>query len=134
MRVYLAAGFSRKNEIAEKSQELENLGIKVTSTWPWEAAAPNSTLAEVGHDYLVKNARKDLNEILAADAVILFTQDPLIPFCRGGRMHEAGFAMGCGKTLLVCGPRENIFHYLPEVNVFATWEELKATLTKAILV
>ena len=134
MRVYLAAGFSRKNEIAEKSQELENLGIKVTSTWPWENAAPNSTLDEVGDDYLIFNGRKDLNEILAADALILFTQSPLIPFCRGGRMHEAGFAMGLGKTLLICGPKENIFHYLPEVNQFDTWEQLKATLTKAVAV
>lgn len=134
MRVYLAAGFSRKNEIAEKSQELENLGIKVTSTWPWENAAPNSTLDEVGDDYLIFNGRKDLNEILAADALILFTQSPLKPFCRGGRMHEAGFAMGLGKTLLICGPKENIFHYLPEVNQFDTWEQLKATLTKAVAV
>ena len=134
MRCYLAAGFSRKNEIAEKSQELENLGIKVTSTWPWEDAAPDSTLDQVGDEYLRKNARKDLNEILAADAVILFTQNPLKPFCRGGRMHEAGFAQGCGKTLIVCGPRENIFHFLPEITQFNTWEELKATLTKAVAI
>ena len=133
-KVYMAAGFARKNEIAEKSQELENLGIKVTSTWPWEEAAPNSTMDEVGPDYLTKNARKDLEEIIRADTLILFTHDPLIPFCRGGRMHEAGFAQGLGKTLMICGPRENIFHYLPEINQFNTWEELKQTLTKAVLV
>ena len=134
MKIYLAAAFARKNEIAEKSQELENLGIKVTSTWPWEEAAPNSHLHDVSNEYLVRNGRKDLREIIASDAVILFTQSPLTPFCRGGRMHEAGFAMGLGKTLIVCGPRENIFHYLPEVRQFNTWEELKATLTKAVLV
>jgi len=134
VKCYLAAGFSRKQEIAEKSQELENLGIKVTSTWPYEEMAGNAKLHEVTDEYLRTHARKDLNEIMAADAVILFTQDPLIPFCRGGRMHEAGFAQGCGKALMVCGPRENIFHYLPETIVFNTWEELKAVLTKAILV
>jgi nucleoside 2-deoxyribosyltransferase len=134
LKVYLAAGFSRKGEIAEKSQELENLGIKVTSTWPYEEMAGNAKLHDVTDDYLRTHARKDLNEIIAADAVILFTQDPLIPFCRGGRMHESGFAMGLGKTLIVCGPKENIFHYLPEVNVFSTWEDLKSTLTKAVLV
>ena len=134
MRCYLAAGFSRKNEIAEKSQELENLGIKVVSTWPWEIAAPDSTMADVGPDYLRLNARKDLQEIILSDALILFTQDPLIPFCRGGRMHEAGFAQALGKTIMVCGPRENIFHWLPEIHQFDTWEQLKATLTKAILV
>src|ERR1700689_4233102 len=112
MRVYIAAAFARKNEIAEKSQELENLGIKVTSTWPWEDAAPNSTMDEVGPEYLKRNARKDLNETVAADAIILFTQSPEKPFVRGGRMHEAGFAQAAGKSLLICGPRENIFHYL----------------------
>ena len=108
----MAAGFARKNEIAEKSQELENLGIKVVSTWPWENAAPESTMDDVGPNYLRANARKDLNEILVADVLILFTQDPLKPFCRGGRMHEAGFAQGLGKTVIICGPRENIFHLL----------------------
>jgi nucleoside 2-deoxyribosyltransferase len=134
MKVYLAAGFSRKNEIAEKSQELENLGIKVTSTWPWENSAPDSKLGESTENELRALARKDLEEILAADALILFTQDPEKPFVRGGRMHETGFAHAAGKSLLICGPRENIFHYLPEINQFNTWEDLKATLTKAILV
>jgi len=49
-------------------------------------------------------------------------------------MHEAGFAMGLGKTLMICGPRENIFHYLDEVHKFDTWEQLKETLTKSVLV
>jgi nucleoside 2-deoxyribosyltransferase len=134
MKVYLAAGFSRKNEIAEKSQELENLGIVVTSTWPYEDISGNAKLHEVSDEYLRTHARKDLNEILSADAIILFTQDPLVPFHRGGRMHETGFAHALGKSLLICGPRENLFHWLPEFNQFNTWEELKATLTKAILV
>lgn len=134
MKCYLAAGFSRKNEIAEKSQELENLGIKITSTWPHEEMTANAKLHEVSDEYLRQHARKDLNEILAADALILFTQDPLVPFCRGGRMHEAGFAHALGKSILICGPRENLFHWLPEINQFNTWEDLKATLTKAILV
>jgi nucleoside 2-deoxyribosyltransferase len=134
MKVYLAAGFARKQEIAEKSQELRSLGIMVTSTWPYEDMQPDAKLNEVTDEYWAENARRDLNEILAADALILFTHDPLIPFCRGGRMHEAGFAQGSGKTLLVCGPKENIFHWLPEVNQFDTWEALKETLVKAILV
>jgi nucleoside 2-deoxyribosyltransferase len=134
MKVYLAAGFSRKNEIAEKSQELENLGIVVTSTWPWEDAAPDSKLSDCTENELQKLARKDLNEILRSDALILFTQSPEESFVRGGRMVETGFALGTGKNVLVCGPKENIFFYLPEIRQFNTWEELKATLTKAILV
>ena len=134
MKLYLAAGFSRKHEIAGKSLELENLGINVTSTWPWEDAAPDSKLTEVSDDYLRLNARKDLYEIINSDGLILFTQSPLKPFCRGGRMHEAGFAMGLGKTIMVCGPKENIFHWLPEIAQFDTWERLKQALTTAIIV
>jgi len=133
MRVYLAGAFSRKNEIAEKTQELENMGIIVTSSWVRESESENKVL-DCDEELAPLLARKDLQEIMAADAVVLFTHDPTHKFVRGGRMHEAGFAMGLGKSLLVCGPKENIFHYLPEVNVFSTWEELKETLTKAVLV
>jgi nucleoside 2-deoxyribosyltransferase len=130
MNFYLAAGFSRKDEIAQKSIALKEVGIGVTSTWPWEDAAPKSTLAEVGDKYLLKHGSKDIKEIEAADGVILFTQDPLKPFVRGGRMHEFGYAHGKGKRLIVCGPRENIFHYLPNVEVFETFDELITALSQ----
>jgi hypothetical protein len=45
-------------------------------------------------------------------------------------MHEFGYAMGRGKKLFVCGPRENIFHYLPNVTVCADFEETKQALLK----
>jgi hypothetical protein len=124
MRAYLAAAFSRKNEIADKTKELQSIGVEITSTWPWEDAAPNTKLSYKTDDYLREYALRDLGEIEEADTIILFTQDPTIPFCRGGRMHEFGFANGRGKRLIVVGPRENIFHYLPHVEVFATWEDL----------
>jgi nucleoside 2-deoxyribosyltransferase len=124
MKVYLAASFSRKNEIVDKSKQLSDIGIGVTSTWPWEEAAPNSSLADVGDEYLIFNGLKDIADIDAADGVILFTQDPTTSFLRGGRMHEFGYAHGKGKRLIVCGPKENIFHYLPCVEMFSTWEEL----------
>ena len=128
MKFYIAAGFSRKNEMAEKAKQLQSMRIGVTSTWPWEDASPQAGLAELGDHHLIVNGSKDLREIEAADGVILFTQDPTIPFLRGGRMHEFGYAMGLGKRLIVCGPKENIFHYQHNVEVFATWEELLTQL------
>ena len=124
MKFYLAAGFSRKHEIADKAAQLQRIRIGVTSTWPWEDATPQATLADLGPHHLIVNGTKDIAEIDAADGVILFTQDPTIPFLRGGRMHEFGYAHGKGKSMIVCGPRENIFHYLPCVEVIPTWEEL----------
>lgn len=124
MKFYLAAGFSRKDEIADKAKQLMHMRIGVTSTWPWEDATPQATLADLGDQHLIVNGEKDIAEIDAADGVILFTQEPTQPFVRGGRMHEFGYAHGKGKRLIVCGPKENIFHYLPEVEVVPTWEAL----------
>jgi nucleoside 2-deoxyribosyltransferase len=128
MKFYLAAGFSRKNEMAEKAKQLQSMTIGVTSTWPWEDASPNASMADLGDEHLIVNGAKDIAEIDAADGVILFTQDPTIPFLRGGRMHEFGYAHGKGKRLIVCGPKENIFHYLPGVEVVESWEALLTQL------
>lgn len=124
MKFYLAACFSRKDEIADKAKQLMHMRIGVTSTWPWEDATPQATLAGLDDQYLIVNGEKDIAEIDAADGVILFTQEPTQPFVRGARMHEFGYAHGKGKRLIVCGPKENIFHYLPEVEVVPTWEAL----------
>jgi nucleoside 2-deoxyribosyltransferase len=121
MKFYLAAAFSRKDEIAQKCRELEAVGHEVTCTWPWEDVPPTAGLQDVDCWAVSK---KDIYEIDCADAIILFTQEPTKPFVRGGRMHEFGYAHGTGKHLIVCGPRENIFHYLPFVKVFDTWEDL----------
>jgi nucleoside 2-deoxyribosyltransferase len=125
MKFYLAAGFSRKDEIAQKCRELEAVGHEVTCTWPWEDVSPNAGLQDVDCPFV---AHKDIAEIDASDGVILFTQEPTKPFLRGGRMHEFGYAHGKGKRLIVCGPRENIFHYLPGVEVYPTWQALLAVL------
>jgi len=120
----MAAGFSRKEEIAAKAKEIGRLGVEVTSTWPQEQVAGSITLDQLTDDYLIHHAALDIAQINEADTIILFTQDPKLPFCRGGRMHEFGYAHAAGKRLIVCGPRENIFHHLPTVTVFSTWEEL----------
>lgn len=83
----------------------------------------------VTDDYLIEHAAKDISEISEGDTIILFTQDPKLPFCRGGRMHEFGYAHAAGKRCIVVGPRENIFHYLPNVEVFPTWEALLAEVS-----
>ena len=122
MKLYLAAGFSRKHEMQDKSSKLERLGYEVISSWPWEEIAPTTTLAECTTEHLLKHGRIDIKEIENCDALLLFTQDPSIPFCRGGRMHEAGYAHALGKHVVVIGPRENIFHYLPEIGWYPTFD------------
>lgn len=41
---------------------------------------------------------------------------------RGGRHVEFGMAIALGKRAIVVGSQENVFHLLPGVEVYATWE------------
>lgn len=123
MKFYLAAQFSWKEDIALKKKQLEELGVTVTSTWTDENAAANCSLKDFSGGYHREMAIRDLNEIDAADAIVLFSVDPDTLTRRGGRHVEFGYAAGKGKRLFVVGPQENIFHHIPEVLQFATWEQ-----------
>jgi hypothetical protein len=57
-----------------------------------------------------------------ADIIILFSEKSGISH-RGGRHVEFGLAIGLKKRLIVIGPRENIFHCLPQVELFDSWED-----------
>jgi nucleoside 2-deoxyribosyltransferase len=125
LKIYLAAGYSRKYEIRERAKELSELGVHVTSTWLQEPHDPNHQMGELTPENYREIAETDVKDILRAGAFALFTQDPTVPFVRGGRMVEFGIALATGKLVCVIGPQENIFTYLPQVEVFATWEEFK---------
>jgi len=47
---------------------------------------------------------------------------------RGGRHCEHGMALALGKVCWVVGYRENVFHWLPEVQFAATWDEVLQVL------
>lgn len=128
LTVYLAARFSRKNEIKAKSLELIELGINVTSRWLDETADPNSDLKEFSDDLHTQVAQTDIEDIDNADLLVLFTEDPELAFKRGGRHFESGYAYGKGTPMVTVGPKENVFHHLPKILNVDTWEELKANL------
>jgi nucleoside 2-deoxyribosyltransferase len=125
IKIYLAAGYSKKNEIRERANELRQLGVEVTSRWLDELHDPNHVMGELGPKEYEEIAVVDIEDINRAGSFALFTQDPTVPFVRGGRMVEFGYAIAKEKRVFVIGPRENIFAYLPQVEVYATWEEFK---------
>jgi hypothetical protein len=49
---------------------------------------------------------------------------------KGGRHVEYGLALGLGKRLIICGPRENIFHTLPQVEHYPDWWHLALALSR----
>ena len=116
MNVYLAARYDRMPEMVEVAEQLRRIGHEVTSRWIRGFGNPDA-----------ETALYDLTDIVIADAIILFTEDPTanVPFAaRGGRHVEFGYALRAGKKLYLVGPRENIFHELPDVLAFEDVDEM----------
>jgi hypothetical protein len=118
--VYLAARYSRRCEIALKADYLKGYGLEVTSEWLKEPTVidPNGT---TDPGWWGTHALHDLADIEAADCLVLFAESPEDSYPRGGRHVEFGYALGIGKRVIVVGPKENIFHALPNVERCETW-------------
>jgi nucleoside 2-deoxyribosyltransferase len=130
MRAYLAARYSRREELGGYREQLRAIGIEVTSRWldGTHQYGPDSARAqeELGaHEDMARRfAMEDVEDLRAADVVISFTEIPRQPSTnRGGRHVELGLALGLGKLIINVGPRENAFHYLADVESYARWED-----------
>lgn len=124
MKVYLAARFSRKDELCRYDAELSLCDIEVTSRWLWGSHDWSGTADDaIPVEVLARFAREDLEDIEASDVVIAFTEPSGAGPARSGRHFEAGYTYAIGKPLIVVGPVENVFYALPEVTVCQTWED-----------
>lgn len=136
MKVYLAARYSRHPEMREVARKLQLVGVEVTSRWIYgshqvaidgDALGPErERLFEEGHSSMFAQrqlfAQHDWEDLMAADVVISFTEKPReATTSRGGRHVEFGAALAAGKTCIVIGWQENVFHCLPQVHFFETW-------------
>ena len=85
---------------------------------------------ELPHEDHQVYALRDIEDVRAADILVLFT-DPTKTIFRAGRHVEFGMAIILGIPILVVGGEyENIFHHLPQVIHFSTWEKVKTHLCK----
>jgi hypothetical protein len=139
MRIYLAARYPRREELCGYRGDLEARGHLVTSRWlagneqvtanGTALGAQGETWFESGHPRAAQTralfARRDLEDINAAELFIAFTEDLAagIPpgAARGGRNVELGYALARPMPVVVCGPRENLFCHLPEVLHYPDW-------------
>lgn len=121
MRIYLAATYSRYPEMLEIAERLSRLGYEITSRW-----------IEGLHNDLpaVQCATDDINDVLRADTVLFFTPADGQGKGKGGRHTEFGFAYGMQKRILIIGERENVFHWLPGIEVVASLESAIERLQK----
>lgn len=152
--------FADKERVAARNAELEAIGIHATARWPLENAPHTATINDFPDEYFRETAVFDVEDILAADKVILTVpSDTMLidaagrSISRGGRHFESGFVYGLvyaqaklkadtkPRELLLLGKRENVFHFLdglsvtadyPAIRAFETWEELKEALVKEL--
>lgn len=128
--IYIAARYSRKNEMREHAAALRGWGYDITSSWLAEAYDPNITLDQLTLTENSGIAQVDLDDIVAADVMLFFAEDPLVGIPRGGRHFEHGFAYAQGLEMFVIGPKENIFHYMPNMKHYETFKDfLKGEVT-----
>jgi hypothetical protein len=122
MRYHLAARYARRVELCGYREQLFSIGDTVTSRWLDFRKMPSWSCGI---------AREDCEDLLAADAVIIFTEIPNTILATGGRHVEFGLALAQGKRVIMVGPRENVFHYLlPDSQIFATWNKAFATIRR----
>lgn len=131
--IYLAGPYPRRAEIDGCRMQLEKLGFKVTSRW-LNVSEEAQADPMIGKDGLTPSrmavndriSRNDIEDIMAADIVVSFTEPEGGPAAnlRGGRHVEFGIALAWDKELIVVGRRECVFHYLDDVAQFDTWAEL----------
>jgi nucleoside 2-deoxyribosyltransferase len=131
MRVYLAARYSRREELAGYRERLQAAGHEVTSRWLNGDHQVSDAGLNLGDDpeadQFTKAERErfaleDMADVIAADMLIAFTEPPRSTASRGGRHVEFGFALAQGMLIAVVGPRENVFHCLPGVMQFDTFD------------
>ena len=127
--IYLAARYSRREELLRYAADLEARGHTITSRW----LAGNHQIDDAGLSVEAARAERerfateDWADLCAADACISFTEAPRSSNSRGGRHVEYGAALALGLWCVVVGPRENVFHCLPFVTQYDTWADFLAT-------
>ena len=122
MKIYTAASFTEQKRIRQHKEQLIQLGHTVVASWLEEQIKP------AGMDDIQfgrKMAAKDLQEIAAADCIIL---DLEAPSKTSGKMVEWGFALGKHKLAYVVAPEGtfttgHIFLMLADVQ-FNSWDNL----------
>ena len=147
-QIYLAARYSRRLELCTYRYHLSARGYLVQARWLdgghqmsnegvpigesgealVESEGDSGSQSERAAQLRARLAADDWEDVTSAEIVVSFTEPPRSNASRGGRHVEYGIALGLGKRVIVVGHRENIFHWLPQVEFCKTWEDALAIL------
>lgn len=142
MRIYLAARYSRREELCVYRSVLEKMGHVVTSRWlngAHQISDRGTPIGDQGEKMVEGDdgnnsdeaarmrdrfAREDFADCMSCDLLIAFTEPPRSSASRGGRHVELGIALGTMKRVFVVGHRENIFCWMEDVRFFERFNDL----------
>ena len=128
MRIYLAARYSRLQELNLYAGELRAIGHTVDARWLLgdhqihegadKVEAATISVPIEGQPF----AQDDYEDVYNADLLIAFSEEPRADgSSRGGRHVELGLALAWQKRVIVVGPCENVFHTLPQIEHYWHW-------------
>lgn len=118
MNIYIAASYSRIDEANTCAQRLSGDGHNITSYWLTGIPAVENWSRGAC-------AKQDIADIIKADCVLVLTGTPSTS---GGHHVETGFALALYKRIVLVGPRQNVFHHLPRVEQYSTFDEARNIL------
>jgi nucleoside 2-deoxyribosyltransferase len=124
IKVYIVSRYGLKEKMREQAKILRSHGMIITSTWIDEPHDSQCKLSDVPEGMLPVYARNDIRDLKEADCVIFSSEEPTFLGVRGGRHVEFGYALALGKRIICVGPKENIFHYLYEVEHVSSWSQV----------
>jgi hypothetical protein len=125
MEIYLAGRFSDRFLFREIRSQLQEQGHHVTSRWIDRDDRPADHQWDETR-YAYECADQDIRDILDSQVFILHTANVKEGSSnRGGLYVELGLAIAQNWTsILLCGPRTNVFTYIPKVIRVESWPEV----------
>jgi len=132
MQVYIAGQYARKLEFREYAAQCRQQGITVGARWLDESEAPTIGLNDNSDEKLAHYGQRDYQDIQDCDIFVFFAEPNTNQPPRGGRHVEFGMAVQLRRPIVVIGQPENIFHYLPwlDVEFFDNWNSALAYLVQ----
>ena len=131
MMIYLASRYSRRLELCEYKAQLEERGHSVPARWllgehqvhGLEASKAVEDSGPIPLEQARLFGNDDVEDILAADVMLNFTEAPRTGPTRGGRHCELGIFLGLKfagrepqRQLFVVGHLENVFHAIDDID------------------
>lgn len=130
MKVYLAGRFSKRHVLQQIGDVLVAEGHEIVSRWSLRGSdhqIPQGKSKQASDAERRRFAIEDCEDVAKADWVVSLMEEPRND-SRGGRHVEFGFALALGIRNTIIGPRETVFHHLPEVEHFETIDDFLVSL------